>query len=46
MFVRRRHLWLPGPIVTQAVLTVPLALLSYVVMARFVFAVTPAKPLP
>jgi putative flippase GtrA len=38
--------WVPGAIVAQAILTVPLALVSYFVMARFVFAPIAAKGSP
>jgi putative flippase GtrA len=38
--------WGPGPIAAQAILTMPLALLSYFVMARFVFAPIAAKRSP
>ena len=33
--------WVPGAIAAQALLTAPMAVLSYLIMARFVFA--PAK---
>jgi putative flippase GtrA len=36
-------MWVPGAIVAQAILTVPLALLSYLLMARFVFAPSVAE---
>lgn len=32
--------WIPGKIVGQAILTIPMALLSYVILRRFVFAAT------
>jgi putative flippase GtrA len=38
--------WVPGAIVAQAILTVPLALFSYLVMSRFVFVQMIAKPPP
>lgn len=37
------RVWVPNAIAAQALLTVPLALLSYVVMARLVFAPMPAR---
>lgn len=37
------QVWVSGAIVAQALLTVPLAVLSYVIMARLVFAPTTAK---
>jgi hypothetical protein len=36
--------WVPGVIVAQALLVVPMALLSYLIMARFVFAPKPVRP--
>ena len=38
--------WVDGAIVAQALLTLPLALLSYVVMARLVFVPAAAKGAP
>ncbi len=40
--IRWLGLWVPNPIVAQAILTVPMALLSYVIMARWVFG--PREP--
>ena len=38
--------WLHGPITAQAILAAPLALLSYSILARFVFTPTAAKLAP
>ncbi|MBL8375690.1 GtrA family protein [Accumulibacter sp.] len=38
--------WVPGAITAQAILTVPLALFSYFVMVRFVFAPIASKDPP
>jgi putative flippase GtrA len=39
--IRGLRIWVPDAIVAQAILTLPMALLSYFIMARWVFAPDP-----